>query len=346
MEDLATLEKKTIDAFMAGDYQKSRDMCYKLIKLAPHDPRYFIHLAECHQKLGELGLAEKCRTMAQAMSSVEALGMTQTAPLPLVGAEAAPPTAASYSGGGAGTGQWAPQPQPARRNSAWIVLSSILAVALIMLGVFYAQGVGKLNDANAHIYNLETQLAEEKATVASLEVQLSAEKATVASLQTQLTAEKANVADLKTRLTASEGKVTSLTADLAAANSKVASTQASLAKAYADLAVSASSLKQVQDPRHFNTLAELQTWLAKDDTNTNPAYTASSSYAKAFILQVKALRDGYLLPACLDWDATYIYSWNAAVVGGVAVSVNASTDVITTGPTFGSPPPSHPLPMP
>jgi uncharacterized coiled-coil protein SlyX len=226
-------------------------------------------------------------------------------------------------------------------------------VALIVLGVFYAQGVGKLDDANARIYNLETQLAKEKAAAASLEVQLAAQKTMVADLQAQLSATKADltasqakVSSLTSDLTAANAKVTGLTADLAAANSKVASTQASLDKAYADLAISASSLKQVQDPRHFNTLAELQTWLAKDDTNTNPAYAASSSYAKAFILQVKALRDGYLLPACLDWDATYIYSWNAAVVGGMVVSVNASTDVITPGPTFGSAPPSHPLPLP
>jgi hypothetical protein len=143
-----------------------------------------------------------------------------------------------------------------------------------------------------------------------------------------------------------KGKVTSLTADLAAANAKVASIQASLDKAYADLATSTASLKQVQDPRHFSTMEELQAWLAKDDTDTNPLYASSSPDVKAFILQVKALRDGYLLPACLDWDSSYLYSWNVAVVGGIVVSVNAATDVVTSGPTLSSPPPSHPLPLP
>ena len=92
-------------------------------------------------------------------------------------------------------------------------------------------------------------------------------------------------------------------------------------------------------------MAELTQWLAQDDTNTNPAYASLSSYSRAFVLQVKALRDGYLLPACLDWDAMYIYSWNAAVVDGAVVSVNVDTDAVTVGPAFSSAPPSHPLPI-
>jgi hypothetical protein len=161
------------------------------------------------------------------------------------------------------------------------------------------------------------------------------------------------VTSLTADLATANAKVTSLTSDLATANTKVASTQASLDKATSDLAAAvlantsqAAELKKVKDPKHFDTMTELTTWLAKDDTNTNPAYASLSSYSRAFILQVKALRDGYLLPACLDWDAAYIYSWNAAVVGGVVVSVNASTDAVTLGPTFSNPPPSHPLPLP
>jgi septal ring factor EnvC (AmiA/AmiB activator) len=247
-------------------------------------------------------------------------------------------------------------------------------VALIALGVFYGQGVGKLNKANtqisdltANVTSLEGQLTTEKANVASLQTQLAAEKANVANLQTQLTAAKGQVtsltADLATAngkvtslttdLATANGKVTSLTSDLATANAKVTSTQASLDKANLDLATTvatiatqSTALKKVQDPRHFDTLAELTAWLAKDDTNTNPAYASYSGYSKAFILQVKALRDGYLLPACLDWDPSYIYSWNVAVVGGTVYSIDPTTDVLTQGPTFGSPPPSHPLPLP
>jgi hypothetical protein len=132
----------------------------------------------------------------------------------------------------------------------------------------------------------------------------------------------------------------------------VTATQASLDRAASDLATAiltsssqAVSLKKVQDPGHFDTLTEITAWLAKDDTNTNPAYASLSNYSKAFILQVKALRDGYLLPACLDWDSSFIYTWNAAIVGGTVYSIDPSTDTLTKGPAFPVPPPSHPLPI-
>ncbi len=253
-------------------------------------------------------------------------------------------------------------------------ITAILVVALIALGVFYGQEVSKLNEANTRITSLkanatslESQLATEKSNVATLQTQLAAEKANVADLQTQLTAANGQITSLKADLSASQAKVTSLTsdlatantkvtsltADLATANAKVTSTQASLDKANLDLATAvatnatqSATLKKVQDPKHFDTLAELTAWLTKDDTNTNPAYASYSGYSKAFILQVKALRDGYLLPACLDWDSSYIYSWNVAVVGGTVYSIDSTTDVLTKGPTFSSPPPSHPLPLP
>ena len=272
--------------------------------------------------------------------------------------------------------QAAPTP-PAKKtggNPLMLIISGVLAVALIAVGVLYVMEMGKLNKANDNIASLETnvtslqsQLATEKASVASLQTQLAAEKANVADLQTQLTAAKGQItsltADLATAtakvtsltadLATANGKVTSLTADLATANGAVTNLQGSLLKAGADLAAAvalnttqAATLKKVQDPRHFDTLAELTAWLAKDDTNTNPAYAAYSPAAKAYILQVKALRDGYILSTALDYDATSIYSWNVAVAGGMVVMVNAANDAILTGPTFASPPPSHPLPLP
>jgi len=351
MEDLTTLEKRAIDAFAAGEYKKSRDTSYELIRLSPNDTRYFVHLAECHQRLGEFRLAENCRARARALSPaggvpVPPLMAPPQSVLPPQQDVHAPVAAVSFSGGRARGVNWLSIAMHPQKNAAWMVASAILAVALIVLGLFYWRGANKLVDANAHILSLETRLADEKANVASLKVQLAAANATVADLTAQLATANSKVTTLTANLATAKRKVTSLTADLAAANAKVASTQASLDKAYADLAASNACLKQVQDPRHFNTMAELQDWLAKDDTNTNPLYASSSPDVKAFILQVKALRDGYLLPACLDWDASYIYSWNAAVVGEVVVSVNAATDAVTEGPTFGSPPPSHPLPLP
>ena len=92
-------------------------------------------------------------------------------------------------------------------------------------------------------------------------------------------------------------------------------------------------------------IAELEIWLEKDDTDTNDAYSSLKSEEKAYILQVKALRDGYILSACIDWDSNYIYSWNVAIVGDTVYSINAATDVVNEGPSFYDDLPLHPLPL-
>jgi peptidoglycan hydrolase CwlO-like protein len=362
MDDLRNLEKQSVDAFLAGDYVKSRDLCYQLIRIAPNDPRYYTHMAECFQRLGDPRQAQDFRARAQSFSAIPA---TDSRRCPGCGL---PVSEQSGFCGGCGAKIPPPVPQapppmyvpppppprppmsaqaPAPRSGgAKNAVISVLVVALIVLGAFFGVYANNLTRANKTIDDLRT-------SVTSLEQQLTAEQANVASLQTQLTAAQAQVTSLTGDLASASARVTSLTSDLAAANTKVAATQASLDKAAADLAAAtlantsqAAEIKKVEDPKHFATMTELNAWLAKDDTNTNAAYAGLSSYSKAFILQVRALRDGYLLPACLDWDASFIYSWNAAVVGGQVVSVNAATDVVTAGPTFGSAPPTHPLPIP
>jgi chromosome segregation ATPase len=207
--------------------------------------------------------------------------------------------------------------------------------------------------------NLTGQLAKEKDKSAGLEFQLSTitgDQALIQSrlsqLQNDLDASKAVVAGLTADLAASAGKVVNLQNDLADAQSKATRLQTSLDAANNNLAAATASaakataeLNKIKDPRHFNSVDELTTWLAKDDTNTNPAYKELALSEKAFILQVRALRDGYLLPAGLDADASYIYSWNSAVVNGTLFIVNANDDTITNVATFPLPPAAHPLPV-
>ena len=276
----------------------------------------------------------------------------------------------------------APKSSGSGSNVLMYSITAVLVVALIALGIFYGQGVGKLNKANTHVTeltasvtSLESQLATEKTNVAGLQTQLAAEKANVANLQTQLataqsdlTASQAKVTSLTSDLATANAKVnslttdlstananvTSLTASLATANAKVTTTQASLDKANSDLAAAvvtnttqAASLKKVQDPTLFSTIAELTAWLAQDDTNTNPAYAALSGPTKAYILQIKALRAGYLISAFLDWDSTYYYFGATTMVGGTIVFISVTTDTITTSPfTVPNAPTGHPLPMP
>jgi len=75
---------------------------------------------------------------------------------------------------------------------------------------------------------------------------------------------------------------------------------------------------------------ELTGWLVQDDTNTNPVYSSLPPSAKAYVLQVKALRDGYILPAQLGLDptGTYILGFSLALVAANIYLVDPSTDVI------------------
>jgi len=251
-------------------------------------------------------------------------------------------------------------------NPLMLIVSGVLAVVLIAVGVLYVMEMGKLKKANDNIASLETnvtslegQLATEKASVASLQTQLAAEKANVATLQTQLataksdlTASQAKVTSLTAELATANGKVTTLTADLATANGKVTTTQASLDKANLDLAAAlvtnttqAATIKTIQYPRHFNSYAELTNFLAQDDTNTNPAYSGSANI-KAYILEVKALRAGFILPAYITWDTYYIYLNNIALVGDSLYKVTPSTDAVTYQVAFATAPPSYPIPLP
>jgi predicted nucleic acid-binding Zn-ribbon protein len=214
--------------------------------------------------------------------------------------------------------------------------------------------------------NLSTQLAAEKTKSAGLENQLAAgtgDKNTLESrflqMQKDLDASKVLVTKLTNDLSASVARVTVLEKDLTAVQGTAAKLQASLNDANSGLAgavaqadaLKASNntltaeLKKIKDPRHFISLEELTTWLAKDDTNTNPSYTGLTLSEKAFILQVKALRDGYLMPVGLDADSLYIYSWNSAVVSGILYIVNANDDTITQLGSFTVLPAVHPMPL-
>jgi septal ring factor EnvC (AmiA/AmiB activator) len=244
-----------------------------------------------------------------------------------------------------------------------ISISMLLAVALITLGVFYGMGVGELNKANiritaleANIASLQDQYTTEKIIADSLQTRLSAANGNITNLQTNMDTANAKVTSLQTDLATANAKVTSLTADLATANGKVTTTQASLDKANADLAVAKTTntslfaeLTKVENPSHFNSVQELAGWLAQDDTNTNPAYSSLTTAAKAYVLQVKALRDGHLLPAQIvpDSTGTYILGFNLALVSANIYAVDPSTDAINPYPfSFVTALPLYPLSLP
>jgi predicted nucleic acid-binding Zn-ribbon protein len=231
-----------------------------------------------------------------------------------------------------------------------------------------------------NIDSLNTQLTTEKANVASLQTQLTAAQANVTKLtsdlsasQASLTAAQGQIKTIQASLDTATASVTKLTSDLATANAKVTTTQASLDKATADLTKATSDLatanasltkanadlaamttnynnvnvnyKKVADPRHFLTVQELTDWLARDDTNTNLAYINLRSSEKCYILQIKASRDGLLLPATIEYASNGVYYGNVAIVGGAIYFVDVATDAITLEGTTAAYA-SHPLPLP
>jgi peptidoglycan hydrolase CwlO-like protein len=223
-----------------------------------------------------------------------------------------------------------------------------------------------------NIDTLNTQLTTEKANVTSLQTQLNNEKANVTKLtsdlstsQTSLAMAQGQIKTLQASMDVANASVTKLTSDLSAANAKIIALQASLDKANADLTTATSNLskaaadlatmttnfnnantnyKKVADPRFFYSIQELNDWLAKDDTNTNPAYASLRGTEKSYILQIKAARDGFLISVFSDWDTQYIYYGNTTIAGGMICEINPLTDAVRQGPTFVTP--SHPLPLP
>ncbi len=247
-------------------------------------------------------------------------------------------------------------------KGVFIGLATLLGVVVIGLGAFLFLKMGELNDARLTINRLERNVSTLESKAISLEGQLTAENERVASLNNQLTKEREKVdvleSDLssaRNSLTAAQGQITTLEADLnaskalvrtleaeiAEANARISTLQANLNKANADLAAAqaanvslTNNLNTIRSPRHFNSQQELTQWLAADDTNTNPAYSSLRGLEKAYVLQVKALRDGYIIAAYADWDNQYIYYGATAIAGGVLYSVDPVTDTVITGPSF------------
>ena len=188
--------------------------------------------------------------------------------------------------------------------------------------------------------------------------QLTANGKQRALLQGELEASKAKIATLESELASAQAQIGGGTNDdlvaeinrlndnLASAVTELAGANTSIAQLNEEKSALQSQIDDIAAPRHFYSVEELNAWLAADDTNTNPDYALLGPAEKSFILQVRALRDGLLLPAAIDADNDHIYSWNVAVVGASIYVVTASTDETLFLANFQVPPAQRPLPLP
>ena len=202
-----------------------------------------------------------------------------------------------------------------------------------------------LATSEAEVDRLEGELAAAQAEVTRLEGELTTAQDEISTLQADLAEAQAEVDRLEGELAAAEAEVDRLGGELAAAQAEVASLEGELATAQDEISTLSDELVMVKDPRHFNSLVELNNWLAQDDTNTE--YAGEEIYNYGYILQVKALRDGYLLPAFFeDWDGDYIanISGNLAYIGDEIYIVLPFMDAAILW-FFAVDIPSHPLPL-
>jgi predicted nucleic acid-binding Zn-ribbon protein len=237
---------------------------------------------------------------------------------------------------------------------------------IVTMGLNISTLQTNLTNAQAEVSRLQTELTAAQADVTRLEGELAAANTQVSTLQTslvaaqaeasrlggELTTTRAQVSTLQTDLTAAQSNVTRLEGELAAANTQVSTLQSQLTLAQTELATSEAQISEltdelelVKDPRHFKSLTELRNWLEEDDTDEE--YEDASPYEIVYILQVRALRDGYLLPAHfedLDLDGTVDYAGNLAYIGEEIYYVWPYDDSNYLW-AYVSSIPSHPLPL-
>jgi hypothetical protein len=184
-------------------------------------------------------------------------------------------------------------------------LAVIMIVAVVILGV-------QLSGTS-----LQGQVATLQSSGSSLQTQLNQEKATTKSLQDNLAAAKTQATETQTAL------------------------QKDLTAKQATIAAQDAQLKTMKYPRHFTSLIELTNWLQKDDTNTR--YAGLGGPQLAFIIEIRAARDGYLLPVRLPLAGSLEYITNMAVISDVIYSVRGTDDFVERWGIISPAPPSYPI---
>lgn len=201
----------------------------------------------------------------------------------------------------------------------WITIgvgAAVIVVLLVLTIVFASQNSNLKKDLNAA-----------KSQVTTLQGQVGTLQGNVSSLQTQLNQEQTKSASIENDLTQAEDQITAL-------NKQVTSNQATIGE-------QANQIKTMKYPRHFNSLNELTNWLQSDDTNIK--YAGLSNSQISFILQIRAARDGYLLPVRLPIGGTLEYITNMAIIGDSAYSVRGNDDFVERWITISPAMPSYPI---
>jgi len=206
-----------------------------------------------------------------------------------------------------------------------IVLGVLVVAAVVVIAILASQNA----KTNAKRTDAEEQVASLQSQVSGLQVSLS-------STQSQLTAAQAKSASLETDLTATK----------AAADTQIAALQKDISSRQSTIDAQGAQIKTMRYPRNFNTIDELTNWLQRNNVVTwDPlALTAAQRVQMTFALEIKAARDGYLLPAVLPMFGNLDWMTNRAVVGDIIYEVRAWDSFVQIGGRVTPAVPSYPIP--
>jgi hypothetical protein len=208
----------------------------------------------------------------------------------------------------------------------FIPIIVLLAIGLIVVGFRAVQERNRLADVRSELTALEREVSIAQTALAENIVALANETNRRERAQAEIVTQKENLAAAKTAL-AKEINARELA-------------QAEIVALTTDLMAVSDRLRTVQYPRHFTSEEELTNWLHNDDTNTKDELPIPL----AFILQVRALMDGFLLPVSLYWHEGELWVVNRAVIGTNIYSVGAQNDLVERFVYDIDPVPARPIP--
>jgi hypothetical protein len=232
----------------------------------------------------------------------------------------------------------------------------LLVIGLGALGYLFMKTNNDLAQTRSDLGQTRDDLTQRNSDLSLAQGDLSKTRSDLAMRQSDLTQSQSQVEDLRNTVYSVQAKsagqdltISDLQVYLKDATNKATTLQSGLKNSQDDVkaqqAINGSlstELKKVEDPRHFSTVAELTDWLAQDDTNK--VYANERPSTIGYILEVRALRAGFILPVSVWIQNNIIYFGNVAVIGDSLYDVDASKDAINKFATF-QPIPSHPLPL-
>ena len=195
---------------------------------------------------------------------------------------------------------------------------SILGMlVLLIIGLIFIVSCGvsadKYEEAVTNLSRVEINLETANKTISDLNAELDKYKNETEQLLEELNETKTHNEILQESLDNETQKVESL-------DSRISTLQQSNTSL-------SNELNKVLNPRFFSSQQELADWLYEDKTDTE--YSDYEFMEKSYILMIRALRDGYLLPVDCDVERDYIYISNATIIGDEYNWVFASDDSVT-----------------